>query len=381
MNRKESKGKRLLSTALIAIIVLSVFTAGIGILPVGVSAQEASVTRYLPHSVEPTETLVVELTQSGFIWDTGGVWEVLPEGFEYVDGSYTGAAPDKVTYNTTTRTLKVPFRREYSIEYSVNASSYPQTAEFSGTWKTFDSQWNTTNGTVVGDTEVTVLKDEIPPASITNLQSTNGSTWISWMWTNPGDVDFSHVTVYLNGTWRANTTNEFYYARGLDPDTEYEIGARTVDNAGNINATWVNGTARTTRIFDTGSGTYPSISGTHSGTIKPNVTIKVSTLYTYPCAGTGGHTEYARIWNTYSGLNATATWNGYGGGWHKIVFYPSFTLIANETYNYTIRTGSYPQVHHTRELPTANGWINCTSFTDANGRVHYDWIPAIRLYI
>jgi len=379
MNRKESKGKRLLSTALIAIMVLSVFTAGIGMLPGGVNAQVASVQRYLPDYVEPNETFVVRLTQSGFLFDSGIVWEVLPEGFEYVDGSYTGGDPDRVTYNTTTRTLMVPFCVEYTIEYSVNASSYPQTAAFSGTYKAFvDSEVE--EGNVTGDTEVVVLEDEIPPASITNLQYTNGSTWISWMWTNPGDVDFSHVAVYLNGTWRTNTTNGFYYARGLNPDTEYEIGTRTVDNAGNINATWVNGTARTTKIFDTGSGTYPSISGTHTGTIKPNVTIKVSTLYTYPCAGTGGHTEYARIWNKTSGLNATATWNGYGGGWHKVVFNPSFTLIANETYNYTIRTGSYPQVHHTMELPTANGWINCTKFTDINGRVYYDWIPAIRLY-
>jgi len=53
--------------------------------------------------------------------------------------------------------------------------------------------------------------------------------------------------------------------------------------------------------------------------------------------------------------------------------------VINETYNYTIRTGSYPQIHHTDALPTANGWINCTNFTDANGRIYTDWIPAIRL--
>jgi len=38
-----------------------------------------------------------------------------------------------------------------------------------------------------------------------------------------------------------------------------------------------------------------------------------------------------------------------------------------------------PQVHHTPALPTANGWINCTKFIDANEWVYYDWIPAIRL--
>lgn len=58
-------------------------------------------------------------------------------------------------------------------------------------------------------------------------------------------------------------------------------------------------------FFDTGPGTYPSIMGIHEGAITPNQTITVSTLYTYPCAGTGGHTEYAKIWNkTWDGVVA-----------------------------------------------------------------------------
>ena len=137
-----------------------------------------------------------------------------------------------------------------------------------------------------------------------------------------------------------------------------------------------------TLIFDTSTpaNPYPSIFGTHNGTITPNQTITVSKLYTYPCAGAGGHTEYARIWNN-SGLNATASWNGYVGDWHKISFNKTFTLVANESYNYTIRTGSYPQIHHTDALQTVNGWINCTKFIDVNGKVYYDGIPAIRLFL
>ncbi|MCD6203279.1 MAG: hypothetical protein J7I99_02835 [Methanophagales archaeon] len=45
-------------------------------------------------------------------------------------------------------------------------------------------------------------------------------------------------------------------------------------------------------------GVHPtSIAGTHYGTIKPNHTVIATKLYTYPCEGTGGHTEYVRIWN------------------------------------------------------------------------------------
>jgi C1A family cysteine protease len=131
-----------------------------------------------------------------------------------------------------------------------------------------------------------------------------------------------------------------------------------------------------TRAFDTGAGTYPGISGIHNGTITPNQTMQVQKLYTYPCSGTGGHSEYVRIWG--NGVDKNASWTGYSGDWHNISFNETFVLYKNETYNYTIRAGSYPLMHHTNALPTANGWINCTEFTDANGKEYDNWIPAIR---
>ena len=133
--------------------------------------------------------------------------------------------------------------------------------------------------------------------------------------------------------------------------------------------------------FDTSASDkpYPSISGTHNGTIKLNRTITVDKLYTYPCAGTGGHTEYARIWN--STLNVTAKWDGYKEDGHNISFNEPFTLVAGETYNYCIRTGSYPQIIHKQTFTNEYGTITCTEFTDANGKKHVDWIPAIKLFL
>ncbi|MBN1763583.1 MAG: S8 family serine peptidase [Methanomicrobia archaeon] len=133
------------------------------------------------------------------------------------------------------------------------------------------------------------------------------------------------------------------------------------------------------KVFDTGKGDYPSISGTHNGTITLNQTISVSTLYIYPCPGTGGHTEYALISNESWSIE-TLLWNGYSGDWHNLSFDAPFTLYENETYNYTIRTGSYPQIHHNRTLLTENGWINCTEFEDINGKRHECWIPAVKLW-
>jgi parallel beta-helix repeat protein len=138
-------------------------------------------------------------------------------------------------------------------------------------------------------------------------------------------------------------------------------------------------------IFDTGESAnpYPSIMGTHIGTITPHVTIyNVSKLYTYSCEGTGGHTEYVAFYDdpNRTEMITEGHWGGYAGDWHNVSFSP-FTLQAGHTYYYTIKTGSYPQIHHTDELPAegGRGMINCTSFVDANGHLYDNWIPAIRL--
>jgi subtilisin len=332
----------------------------------------------------------------------------------------------------------------------------------------------------------TPTPDTTPPASITNLQNVTGQTWINWMWTNPPDADFNYTMVYLDGTWQTNTSDPFYNATGITPDTYYEIGTHTVDKIGNINTTWVNQTTKTSALllilnitnaqtdkstynlnenvtvscivqnetgynitaegvnaeilkpdssiewvammeglvghyngaftntsldgtynvtiyanktgyvndtaklwfsvspwievlFDTWEGTYPSIFGTHNGTIIPSHNVTVSKIYTYPCAGTGGHTEYAKIWNSSWNDGAEAHWNGYTGDWYNISFNHSFTLLAGEIYNYTIITGSYPQIIHEPSFNTIGGTITCTEFRDANGKEYDNWIPAIRL--
>jgi len=161
----------------------------------------------------------------------------------------------------------------------------------------------------------------------------------------------------------------------------YNVNLTVTDDEGATNSTskLITVSELEENIFDTSApaSPYPSIMGNHTGTIKPNHTVIATKLYTYPCVGTGGHTEYARIGNKT--WNATATWEGYAGDWHNISFDKTVVLLPNETYNYTIRTGSYPQIIHRATLPTENGWINCTKFTDANRRIYTDWIPAIRL--
>ncbi len=100
---------------------------------------------------------------------------------------------------------------------------------------------NSSDYTVIGP-------DLIPPATVTNLDEQYVEAhWIQWSWTNPGDADFDHVEVWVNGTFYANVSKPqaYYNVTGLAQHTVYEIQTRTVDVFNNVNTTWVSDTART----------------------------------------------------------------------------------------------------------------------------------------
>jgi hypothetical protein len=167
-------------------------------------------------------------------------------------------------------------------------------------------------------------------------------------------------------------------------DTEWNVYEDNYDLDNDVADPYSNGWCTQisyANIFDTKAPAKPcpSISGNHTGTITPSCNISVSKLYTYPCLGTGGHTEYAAISYSNGTEIAEARWDGYVEDWHNVTFNKTFVLCENETYNYTIRTGSYPQIHHTDELEVASGTITCEEFVDVNGKKYTNWIPAIRL--
>ena len=90
------------------------------------------------------------------------------------------------------------------------------------------------------------VKDITPPASISNLTNETilpCSFQINFTWTNPPDCDFSHVMIYINGTFRENVTKpQNWYNATFFPHANITISTRTVDINGNINETWVNHT-------------------------------------------------------------------------------------------------------------------------------------------
>ncbi|MFO7967362.1 MAG: hypothetical protein R6U44_07165, partial [Archaeoglobaceae archaeon] len=97
---------------------------------------------------------------------------------------------------------------------------------------------------------ITVVEpDTTPPPSITNLRATDiTQNYIKWTWDNPGG-DFSHVTVYIDGSWESNTSRDYFNA-SFPPGTSHTISTRTVDGSGNVNQTWVNNTAKTKTVTE-----------------------------------------------------------------------------------------------------------------------------------
>lgn len=194
----------------------------------------------------------------------------------------------------------------------------------------------------------------------------------------------------ITGTVNSISTfeNNIFEVEVVDVTQYSDTGEVLINNATKILTNALIPLKIGTPVFDTGSpaNPYPSIFGTHNGTITPDQTITVSKLYTYPCPGTGGHTESIALYEK-GALIANGTWTGYAGDWHNITIHnvsgaPYVTLLEDHEYNYTVKTGSYPQIIHARskEAIAGAGTITCDKFIDANGKVYDDWIPTIKLH-
>ncbi len=232
---------------------------------------------------------------------------------------------------------------------------------------------------IPNESTILVMDGETPP-TITIFSPINGTTY------NTSSVNLNYTvneaTVWrgysLDGAENVTLTGNTTLTGLINGVHNLTVYANdTLGNMGNSTVVWF--TVNLLVGFDTGTGTYPSIRGTHTGTLTPSHDITVTRIYTYPCFKTDGHSEYVAFYEGETEI-ANGTWIGtYLGDYQWIEFENPFTLLAGHTYNYTIITGCYPQIHHTPALLIDNGWINCTKFVDANGKTYTDWIPAIKL--
>ncbi|MHC1565217.1 MAG: type IV pilin N-terminal domain-containing protein [Candidatus Syntropharchaeales archaeon] len=93
-------------------------------------------------------------------------------------------------------------------------------------------------------------EDSTPPSSVTNLRNTTFEpSHIIWAWDNPADEDYSHAEVYIDGIYQGTTSASWYNATGFDSGTSHTISLRTVDTCGNVDATWVNDSAITSKAW------------------------------------------------------------------------------------------------------------------------------------
>jgi PGF-pre-PGF domain-containing protein len=226
---------------------------------------------------------------------------------------WTWTNPTDEDFNYATVYIDGAFASNTSAGY-YNLTGLSEGTPHTISTRTVDTLGNI-NVTWVNDSaSTTITLDITAPASVTNLrEDAADSSWIRWTWTNPTDSDFSHVMVYLNGTFVTNTTDSsisYYNATGLSEGATYTIGLKTVDSSGNINSTTVSDSAITRN--------YPVVSGV-SGT---NIT-KTSITLTWTASDDTATVQISRN-NVVIGNMTEAT------------SYVDTNLTSGTTYTYTL---------------------------------------------
>jgi PKD repeat protein len=203
-----------------------------------------------------------------------------------------------------------------------NATGLNASTNYEIATRTVDKVGNV-NETWVNDT-ATTLPDTTPPASITNLTNITGNFWINWTWNNPLDTDFNHTMIYINGTFKTNTSDAYYNATGLNAGTDYEIATRTADNVGNINETWINDTATTLPVT-----TSPTVLSTSPANDATNVDINTKINVTFN--GLMNETSVKNAFSISPTVEGAINWVG-----NTMIFVSSSNLAYSKAYTVTI---------------------------------------------
>jgi len=258
-------------------------------------------------------------------------------------GSYPSNKDDGTQVYFDTGTTALDTGLTPGTTYYYRAWSYVQGSE---QWSDTCAQAAVTTPSITPPAVTTNVASSVTTTSARlhgNLTDTGGESCQVWF-------EYGKTTAYSSSTPPHPLLSPSTFSAeltDLEDNTTYLFRAAASNSNGSVYGDDISFTtfdASYTGLLDTGTGAYPSIPGTHRGTIRPYQTINVSNVYIRPCTGTGGHTEYIHLYG--NGVNQSASWGGYYGDWQNLSFGTTFSLEPNKTYYYELKTGSYPLVIH-----------------------------------
>ncbi|WP_339179303.1 S8 family serine peptidase [Paenibacillus sp. FSL R5-0701] len=107
----------------------------------------------------------------------------------------------------------------------------------------FDFKTEDASGNVSAGQSLTVTTDDVPVADTTAPDEVSGlsigevtTTSAEITWINPSDADFEKVNLYKDSVFVGDVSGTRYVFNGLNPSTNYELKAKTVDANGNESA-------------------------------------------------------------------------------------------------------------------------------------------------
>jgi PGF-CTERM protein len=141
------------------------------LLALSATATCESVVRELPDTASSGEEITVRLMQDGFLANVVEVTEVLPAGFTYMSGSFTGSHIPTYHAGDNRLIMYLAGGDEVTATYTVTAGTFEQidNAQFSGAYQGIVGA-KEENGPVTGDSELTPVESgvgDIPAPSPT----------------------------------------------------------------------------------------------------------------------------------------------------------------------------------------------------------------------
>ncbi|MBU3957973.1 MAG: hypothetical protein KKB25_02775, partial [Nanoarchaeota archaeon] len=241
--------------------------------------------------------------------------------------------PENTTYNSVLRTLNYTASDTnlQTVWYQYDGTNVTLTGNI--TFNALDNQasaltlYANDSAGNINQTNITFTIDTLPPAGVTNLTNTSqGSTWIFYNWTNSSDTQYSEVRI--NGTFKTNTSEQYYNASQLASNSWYEIAVRSTDIHNNTNTTFENSSAKTSGGTDAAPPTIISHSITPKAAINgTSVSLQMEASDNYAV-----HTKWAIIVlpnGAQAMLILPATYATSASGRYNITFF------ANDTSNNT----------------------------------------------